>query len=49
MKVTDKELYIKQGQAFLKLLKKTNLQGAHQEKIKDIERKIQKTRQSLKR
>lgn len=46
MKPIDYQLYIKQGQALQKLLKKTDLQGNHRRKIEDIEQKIKKARQS---
>lgn len=45
MKLSREELYIKQGRALQKLLRKTNIHGGHKEKIADIERKIQQARQ----
>jgi hypothetical protein len=40
MQIGDPQIYIRQGRSLQKLLKKTNLHGAHKEKIEAIERKI---------
>ncbi|NLC76860.1 MAG: hypothetical protein GX750_04485 [Clostridia bacterium] len=40
MKLADRQLYIRQGRSLQQLLKKTNLHGAHKDKIEAIERKI---------
>lgn len=46
MRLGDPQVYIRQGRSLQKLLKKTNLHGAHQKKIEAIEQKINSKKES---